>query len=46
LWLAAAGASAQDVPVFSTSLEVVRVDVSVMRDGKLVEGLQASDFEV
>jgi VWFA-related protein len=46
LGLAAAVASAQDVPVFSTGIEVVRVDVSVLRDGKLVEGLQAGDFEV
>jgi VWFA-related protein len=38
--------SAQNVPVFSTGVEVVRVDVSVLRDGKLVEGLQAGDFEV
>jgi VWFA-related protein len=46
LCAAAAVASAQDVPVFSSGVEVVRVDVSVLRDGKLVEGLQASDFEV
>jgi VWFA-related protein len=44
--LAARTASAQGVPVFSTGVEVVRVDVSVTRDGRLVEGLQASDFEV
>jgi VWFA-related protein len=43
---AAPGASAQDVPVFSSGVEVVRVDVSVLRDGKLVEGLQPGDFEV
>jgi VWFA-related protein len=42
----AAAASAQDVPVFSSEVEVVRVDVSVVRDGKLVEGLPAGDFEV
>jgi VWFA-related protein len=42
----AAFASARDVPVFSSGIEVVRVDVSVLRDGKLVEGLQAGDFEV
>ena len=46
LCLAATAASAQDVPVFSSGVEVVRVDVSVLRDGKLVEGLQAGDFEV
>jgi VWFA-related protein len=46
LWIGAAVVSAQDVPVFSTGTEVVRVDVSVLRDGKLVEGLQAGDFEV
>ena len=42
----AAVVPAQDVPVFSTGIEVVRVDVSVLRDGKLVEGLEARDFEV
>jgi VWFA-related protein len=42
----AASASAQDVPVFLSGIEVVRVDVSVLRDGKLVFGLQAADFEV
>lgn len=46
LGLAAAAAPAQDVPVFTSEVEVVRVDVSVLRDGKLVEGLQAGDFEV
>jgi VWFA-related protein len=46
LWLAASVASAQDVPVFSSGVEVVRVDVSVLRDGKTVEGLQANDFEL
>ena len=35
-----------DVPVFSTSIDVVRVDVSVTRDGKPVEHLKAADFEV
>ncbi len=38
--------AAQDVPVFPSRIEVVRMDVSVLRDGKLVEGLQAGDFEV
>jgi VWFA-related protein len=49
LWilsLAATVASAQDVPVFPSAIEVVRVDVSVLRDGKFVEGLQPGDFEV
>lgn len=46
LWMAAPVAAAQDVPVFASGTEVVRVDVSVLRDGKLVEGLQAGDFEV
>jgi Ca-activated chloride channel family protein len=47
LWLAARGLAAQeDVPVFSTSIDVVRVDVSVTRDGTPVEGLKAADFEV
>lgn len=46
LCLAAAAASANDVPVFSSRTEIVRVDVSVVRDGQFVGGLQASDFEV
>jgi VWFA-related protein len=46
LSLAAGAASGQDVPVFSSGVEVVRVDVSVLREGKLVEGLRAGDFEV
>jgi len=46
LCLAAAAASANDVPVFSSGTEVVRVDVSVQQDGRFVEGLQAPDFEV
>jgi len=46
LCLTAATVSAQNVPVFSGGIEVVQVDVSVLRDGKLVEGLQARDFEV
>jgi VWFA-related protein len=46
LCLTASVVSAQDVPVFSAGIEVVRVDVAVLRDGKLVEGLQAGDFEV
>jgi VWFA-related protein len=46
LCLAASTVPAQEVPVFSSAVEVVRVDVSVLRDGKLVEGLQAGDFEL
>jgi VWFA-related protein len=46
LCLTAALGSAQDVPVFSSGTEVVRVDVAVLRDGKPVAGLQAGDFEV
>jgi VWFA-related protein len=38
--------SAQDIPVFSSAIEVVSVDVSVLHDGKVVRGLQPSDFEV
>jgi VWFA-related protein len=34
------------VPVFSTSLELVRLDVSVTRGGAPVAGLTADDFEV
>ena len=37
---------AQDIPVFSTGTEVVRVDVSVLSDGVPVLGLKAGDFEV
>lgn len=46
LSLTAAAAAAQDVPVFSSGIEVVRVDVSVLRDGAPVLGLRAEDFEV
>lgn len=46
LCLPATIVAAQEIPVFSSAVEVVRVDVSVLRDGKLVEGLQAGDFEV
>ncbi len=41
-----ATAAAQETLVFSSGVEVVRVDVAVLRDGKVVEGLQAGDFEV
>jgi len=46
LGFAAPVVSAQEVPVFATGIEVVRIDVSVLRDGMLVEGLQARDFQV
>jgi VWFA-related protein len=46
LLLASTHAWPQDFPVFSSSIEVVRVDVSVTRDGQPVEGLKAADFEV
>jgi VWFA-related protein len=46
LGLTATVVSAQDVPVFSSGIELVHVDVSVQRDGKRVLGLQARDFEV
>ncbi|MFI5008055.1 MAG: VWA domain-containing protein [Solirubrobacterales bacterium] len=38
--------AAQEVPVFSSGVEVVRVDVSVLRDGRRIDGLRAGDFEV
>jgi VWFA-related protein len=46
LCLASSPAWSQDLPVFSSSIEVVRVDVSVTRDGRPGEGLKAADFEV
>lgn len=46
LSLVAGGLSAQDIPVFSTAVEVVRVDVAALRDGGFVYGLEARDFEV
>jgi len=39
-------AAAQEVLTFASGTEMVRVDVSVVRDGKPVLGLQAGDFEV
>ena len=43
----AAGASwANDLPVFSTEVEMVRLDVSVTRDGQPIKGLTATDFEI
>jgi VWFA-related protein len=46
LCLTAVPSSAQEVPVFSTGTEVVRLDVAAIRDGKPVAGLHAADFEV
>lgn len=47
LWRAALpGASAAQAPVFRTSVEVVRVDVSVTRGGAPVDGLLPSHFQV
>jgi len=46
LMLAATAGTATDLPTFSTAVEVVRLDVSVARDGLPVKNLQASDFEV
>lgn len=47
LWLVAAiaGGSAQQ-PVFRATVEVVRIDVSVMRKGRPVTGLSSRDFVV
>jgi VWFA-related protein len=42
----AAGARAQEVPTFSSQIDVVKLDVSVTRGTRPVEGLRASDFEV
>jgi VWFA-related protein len=38
--------AAQELPVFSSGIEVVSVDVAVLREGKAVQGLQAGDFEL
>ncbi|HYN02746.1 MAG TPA: VWA domain-containing protein [Vicinamibacteria bacterium] len=46
LCLAPSQAWSQDLPVFPSSIEVVRVDVSVTRGGRAGEGLKAADFEV
>jgi VWFA-related protein len=43
---AAALARGQDVPVFSSSIDLVRLDVSVTRDGEPIKGLTTRDFEV
>ena len=39
-------ARAQEVPQIRSAIEAVSVDVSVIRDGRAVEGLEAGDFEV
>ncbi|MGD8897303.1 MAG: VWA domain-containing protein [Acidobacteriota bacterium] len=39
-------AGSQDLPVFTSSVEMVRLDVSVTRDGRPVKGLTGRDFEV
>lgn len=39
-------AAAQEVPQIRSVIEAVSVDVSVIRDGRAVEGLEARDFEV
>ncbi len=41
-----AGASARQVPVFRSGVELVRVEVSVTRGGRPVGGLGLDDFEV
>jgi len=46
LALAASQAPKGDLPTFAMALDVVRVDVSVTRDGVPVKGLTASSFEV
>jgi VWFA-related protein len=43
---AAAGASAQDAPLATATVEMVSVDVSVIRDGRAVPALTAERFEV
>jgi VWFA-related protein len=42
----AATALAQGVPTFSSQIDVVKLDVSVTRGSRSVEGLSAADFEV
>jgi Ca-activated chloride channel family protein len=46
LLLAMNGEPAEQVPTFGSAIEVVRLDVSVTRDGAPVLGLTAADFEV
>jgi VWFA-related protein len=43
---AATGAPAQQAPVVGSTVEMVSVDVSVIRDGRAVPGLGAAQFEV
>jgi len=42
----ASRAGQESMPVFSSRVDTVRVDVSVRQSGKAVEGLVAADFEV
>ena len=44
--LGGASAGSQDLPVFTSSVEMVRLDVSVTREGRPVKGLTGRDFEV
>jgi VWFA-related protein len=44
--LASSAAWAQEIPVFRSAVEVVRLDVAVLRDGRRVDGLEPHDFEV
>lgn len=46
LLLAASLEASQAPPVIETSVEMVSVDVSVLRDGRALTGLGAADFEV
>lgn len=46
LLLATNGGAGQAPPTFSTAVEVVRLDVSVTREGLPIKNLRASDFEV
>ena len=44
--LSGATAASEDRPVFSSSVEMVRLDVGVTRKGQAVKGLTGRDFEV
>lgn len=44
--LSAEGAWSQDPLVFESSVEMVRLDVAVTRDGRAAQGLTGQDFEV
>jgi len=46
LGLAATAVSSQEMPVFSTSVEMVRLDVSAIENGIPIKGLRAQDFVV